>query len=389
MKKILNIFASISLVITGASNVVACGFSQNSSPPKPSPNPKSEIQKLYSKLNNQKFTIDKDNNFWGNEANYQNDLLTDLEKVSNITSQEDKNLLSLNSDLKTLDQPGNYTFLIGIGTGELEKTALVTIDWELTASQSIPGIFTFYTKTWPKDFQNYEQIYDVTQITKLFLSVWDKTTKNWPKDLKRTIAWSEFTHDLLNQVFFEKESYFLIPLELQKYFHIQSDVSIDLLNVNQYKQVKNPFYLQKSANDPKIFLPYYDYSQYTPFSPQKGLPKANQNWTVGYDTDYNLLKNKLKNYTISKKSKKPIPIRLPLSGFTKDTSGPYKGKYYVDDKTDYSNEQLIIEYLDDHGFQQLDPGLTLEGQFIPGQASPLEVYYNGVDQKFPIYVYIS
>ena len=82
------------------------------------------------------------------------------------------------------------------------------------------------------------------------------------------------------------------------------------------------------------------------------------------------------------------PLKLPLSGFTKDTSGSYKGKYYVDDKTDYSNEQLIIEYLDDHGFQQLDPGLTLEGQFIPGQASKIEATYNN-GRTVPIYVDIS
>ena len=139
MKKILNIFASISLITVGTSSVVACGSHQN-------PNPKSEIQQLYEKLNNQKFTIDKDNNFWGNEANYQTDLLNDLEKSANITSQQDKNLLSLNSDLTNLDQPGKYTFLVDIGTGEAEKTATVTIDWKLTPTQSIPGLFDFYTK---------------------------------------------------------------------------------------------------------------------------------------------------------------------------------------------------------------------------------------------------
>ena len=48
----------------------------------------------------------------------------------------------------------------------------------------------------------------------------------------------------------------------------------------------------------------------------------------------------------------------------------------------HHNEGMIKEYLDDHGFDQLDRGLTLEGELIPGQASTLEAYYNGIDQDF-------
>ena len=379
MKKILNIFASITLITTGASSVVACGSDHN---PNPTP-PKSEIQQLFDELNNQTFTI-QDQNFWGNEANYQQDLKTDLEKVAHINPQYD-NDLSLNSDLKILDQPGKYTFLVSIGTGEAEKTANVTIDWKLTPAQSVRGLFDFYTKTWPKDFQTYQQFDEGIGITKLFLSVWDKTTKNWSQDLKNSLTWSDFTKDLLNEVFLEKSSFFLIPSELQPYFHIQSDVGFDSLNVNQYKQVKNPFYFQKSAGDPKIYLPYYDYSPYTPFSPQKPLPKANQSWTVGYNTDYNLLKNKLKTYTTKQK-----PLQASQSFFHKDPAGQYKDKYYVDDTDAYQgihrhNEGEIKERLDGW-FEQIDLDLTLKGQLIPNQASPIEFYYKGIDQGFPIYV---
>ena len=355
MKKILNIFASVSLITAGASSVVACGSHQN---PKP---PKSEIQKLYDQLDGQTFTI-QDNNFWGNEANYKQDLLTDLEKKANITTQQDKDLLSLNSDLKTLDQPGNYSFAVNIGTGKAEQTAFVTIDWKLTDAQIIPGLFNFYTKIWPQDFQTYQQ-YEGTEVTKLFLTIWDKTTKNWPQDLKNSLTWSAFAKDLLN-VFFGKSSFFLIPPELQPYFHIQTNMGIDSLNVNEYKQVKNPFYFQKTKNDPKIFLPYYNYSQYTPFSPHKGLPKANQSWTVGYNTDYNLIQNKLK--------KDKTIYKLLKSGLYP----PY---------TASNNSGYIEDKLSDAGYSSIVADMSFTGNIkIDGTQSPIEIYYNNVDQGFTI-----
>ena len=384
MKKILNIFAGISLITAGASSVVACGSHHNLNPPK------SKVQKLYDKLQGKTFKIE-DNNFWGNEATYQSDLLADLEQAAHITSQEDKNLLSLNSDLKTLDQPGYYNFVVGIGTGKEEQIANVTVNWELTKAQNIAGLFKFYTQTWPQEVKYSEQDYGVS-ISKLFLNIWNKSKKTWPQDKKNSLSWSEFTNNLISQRF-ESEANPLIPVDLQKYFHIQSDIGTDSLNVNEYQQVKNPFYFQIGDNI-KIFLPNYDYAQDNPFSPQKYLPKTNQNWTVGYNTDYNLMNNQLANYTKNKKTKKITPLSLPQSEFIRDTSGSYKGKYYVDDTTSqqgihHHNEGMIKEYLDDHGFNQLDRGLTLKGQIIPNQASTLEAYYNGIDQDFPIYVKIS
>ena len=104
MKKILNIFANISLITTGTCAVVACGSHQNPNPPSPPSPPKSESQKLFDELNETKtpFLV-KDDYFWGNEANYQNDLLIDLEKAAHITSQEDKNLLH-DANVKPLTQ---------------------------------------------------------------------------------------------------------------------------------------------------------------------------------------------------------------------------------------------------------------------------------------------
>ena len=376
MKKILNIFASISLISTGAGSVVACGSHHNPNPP----GPKSEIQKLYNQLNNKTFTIDNDNNFWGNEANYQTDLLNDLEKKANITNPKDKNLLSLNSDLKTLDQPGNYTFDVNIDTREIEKTALVTIHWKLTDAQSIPSLFDFYTKTWPQEVHDSEQD-DGISISKLFF-------KTWPQDNKSTISWSKFIQDWLSQNFFSKNKP-LIPNNLQKYFHIQPNVGFDSLNVNQYKQLKNPFYFQKRAGGPKIYLPYYDYSQY---APQQTLPVAIENWTVGYNTDYNLLNNQLKNIG---------SMDLSKTEFGYDPSGAHKGHYYVDNtnkfqNTHYHNEHMILNALKGSGYSEIIPNLTLKGELIPGQkipnkpkGSPIEVYYNGVDQNFPVYVYIT
>ena len=87
------------------------------------------------------------------------------------------------------------------------------------------------------------------------------------------------------------------------------------------------------------------------------------------------------------------PLKIPQSEFIRDTSGSYKGKYYVDDTTSqqgihHHNEGMIKEYLDDHGFNQLDRGLTLEGELIPGQASKLVATYNN-GRNVPIFVDIS
>lgn len=110
------------------------------------------------------------------------------------------------------------------------------------------------------------------------------------------------------------------------------------------------------------------------------------------DPSVDKLINELKTYTTNKS-----PLELPISEFITDPAGKYKNKYYVDDSDAYQNihrhnEINIKNYLDDHGFSLFDqqiPGLTFKGELFPNQASPLEVYYNGKDQGFPIYVKIS
>ena len=51
MKKILNIFASISLITSGTSSVVACGSHHKINPPKPTP-PKPDDQKIVNDIAN-------------------------------------------------------------------------------------------------------------------------------------------------------------------------------------------------------------------------------------------------------------------------------------------------------------------------------------------------
>ena len=139
MKKTLNFFASISLITSTASGVVACGSTHPYVQP-------TEVQTLYNELNEtaKPFLI-QNKNFWGKEADYQADLLQDLEQVAHIPAQDDK-MLSFTGQIKPFETPGQiYHIAIKIkdsNTGE-EKTAYVNIDWELTAEQT--EIYNFYT----------------------------------------------------------------------------------------------------------------------------------------------------------------------------------------------------------------------------------------------------
>ena len=94
MKKVLNLLASVSLTTSGASTVVACGSSHIPTP---------EIQKLYDKLNGQTFTVEN-NNFWGNEHNYQQDLLQDLETLAHIPAQ-DRPLITIDPNTQPFPSP--------------------------------------------------------------------------------------------------------------------------------------------------------------------------------------------------------------------------------------------------------------------------------------------
>ena len=83
MKKILNIFASISLITTGASSVVACGGSIN--------NDQQIVDDIIHRLDKQTFNIDENRDGIKTFENYKSTLLKDIR--SNLTEQE-KNLIS-------------------------------------------------------------------------------------------------------------------------------------------------------------------------------------------------------------------------------------------------------------------------------------------------------
>ena len=231
MKKIFSLIAGFSLIATGVSNVVACGSHQN--PPSP---PKSEIQRLHDELNGKSFTI-QNNNFWGNEASYQRDLLKDLEEVAKIPNKDDS-LLSLDQQTDPFETPNTkYTVVVNIGKGSLEQTALVDVDWELTEDQSPDGttsLFQFYTQTWPKEVSHFSE----NTITSLYFDVWNKQKQAWDQDLKQQITWSDYSKSLQNQIFNGSAPDFpsLIPDYLQSYFSIVKPKGLNKLTVGQIEK---------------------------------------------------------------------------------------------------------------------------------------------------------
>ena len=97
MKKILNIFASISLVTTGVSSVVACG-----SGTKTNTNDEKLVSDIINHLKNKTFFFDENINGYQNFTYYRSTVLADIQ--SKLTNQE-KNLVILPSsdNTKTLN----------------------------------------------------------------------------------------------------------------------------------------------------------------------------------------------------------------------------------------------------------------------------------------------
>ena len=94
MKKILNIFASISLITAGTSNVLACGD--------PTKNDQQIVNDINSHLKNKTFGVDENINGYQNFTYYRSKILEDIQ--SKLTEQE-KDLVSLpsNDNTKTLN----------------------------------------------------------------------------------------------------------------------------------------------------------------------------------------------------------------------------------------------------------------------------------------------
>lgn len=101
MKKILNIFASISLITATASSVVACGSTQQSPPPKPKPNPtpkpfepsidQNVVNDITHRLQNQSYLLHEIRSGSKNFGDYETKVLQDMQK--NLKPEE-KNLIS-------------------------------------------------------------------------------------------------------------------------------------------------------------------------------------------------------------------------------------------------------------------------------------------------------
>ena len=361
MKKILNIFASISLITAGASTVVACGSHHNPNPPTP---PKSEIQKLYNELSDKTFTI-QDNNFWGNEANYKNDLLVDLEKKANITSQKDKSLLSLNSDLTTLKQQGYYNFVVGIGVGKERKNANVTIDWKLTKAQNTPDLFKFYTQTWPQDIAKYgsnqiSPIFGGWYGKKFLRNVGDEVSWNTKIDSNTTFQQyiEQYIGNIVN----------VFPNSLKPFIKLVPPTSIPKLNITEaYNIPLNNIYLEiPNSNDKKNPIKY-NLGYYSSYDSTKALTKM-QNWKISYDTYYNLATKELDN------SKNVWGIG-PINPNSSKASDSY-------------NSQLILSALDFPIYEPIINSIhsTFKGDLKIGIAEPIQVYYDNIYMGFSIYV---
>ena len=385
MKKILNIFVSFSLVTVGASSLVACGSHHNPNPPTPAP-PKSESQKLFDELNETKtpFLI-KDDYFWGNEANYQQDLLNDLEKAAHITSQEDKNLLH-DANVKPLTQKDGQTSevqSVDINIDGIQDPAIVKIKWELTSSQKIPGLFKFYTQTWPQEISKLAHNWLPSGYHNNFIPLWyggwnpnkigPEGQKGWwdydKKNQYKSITWktkifnNTFQQDLESSIANIINS---VPDSLKKLIKVNPPSSIPKLNINKvYNIPLNDIYLAIPTPNKKKNPIKYNLGYYSSYDSAKPLPKM-QNWQISYDTYYNLMQNELNN---------------PKNVWSIGPMDPNSSK-----ASDEYNSDQILGQLAASKYEWSTEHLTFSGELKSGVAVPIEVYYDKVDLGFPIYV---
>ena len=158
----------------------------------------------------------------------------------------------------------------------------MVIDWKLTAAQK--PIYDFYDHVWPQEIKQHQQ-----QITNLDdVDARNSSKTGWIPGYKNTISWNDFVN-LLNSERFVS-GWKLIPPKMYQYFKI-NDVGIDSLKVGESYHLKTSLFYLK-VGDVTFNLPYYNYSSFT--SIDKVLPKT-ENWTIGYDTNYNILQ-KIKSW---------------------------------------------------------------------------------------------
>ena len=368
MKKIFNIFASISLISTGTTAVVACSSHQNPNPPSPPTPPKSESQKLYDELNETKkpFLI-KDDYFWGNEANYQYDLLTDLEKAANITTQQDKNLLH-DTNVRPLTQQDGQTSevqSVDINIDGIKDPAIVKIKWELTEAQSTPGLFDFYTKTWPQEIAKYgsNQIFPIFGgwYGKKFLhNVGDEVS--WNTKIDSNITFQQYIEQYIGNIVNDFPNY------LKPFIKLIPPTSIPKLNITEaYNIPLNNIYLSiPNPNDKKNPIKY-NLGYYSSYDSLKPLPKM-QNWQIGYNTYYNLATKELDN------PKHAIGIEIDPN--CSKASDPYNSQQIFAELSSPIFEPIINFY-----------HTTFSGNLKSGVVVPIKVYYDNFYMGFNIYVY--
>ena len=353
MKKILNIFAGISLITSVGVGVVSCSSSHNTS----------VDQNLYNKLQNQTFTI-QDNKFWGNEANYQQDLLKDIEQLANI-SPKNYPLLSANT-ANPLKIGDNYNIPIVI---DHTLTAHINVKWQLTPDQQ--PLYDFY-QNWPSisqkigDYDNRSHISLYNGNNKGPLDWWNPKAKSekdgW--DMKQVSNYSSLELDgtILKSVL-EKS----IELEagekyddvITNYLYVASNIKMDLgkekdLNLNDL-MIKN--------GDASFSL---NYIEQTSNEKQETKP-----WTISFGNDYNLVQNKLQKYG----QNHTIHISHKYCGKDKD------GKYNADND---KSRRVIDQALNELGFANIVPKLTFSGTMTQGEISEISVSYKDVDQGFTI-----
>ena len=371
MKKILNILASIGLITTGTSNVVACNDSKSSIPPTP---PKSESQKLYDELTSKTFTI-QDNYFWGNEATYQTDLKTLLEKQAGITPKEDPNYQEDNNlihdtNVSPLTKQGDQ--IVDINIDGLKKIAKVKIDWELTESQNVKGLFKFYTQYWPQYISQSN-----SNLISYLLGKWEEDKSGpsgkkgwWEYDKQKPlnkINWTTkvdtkyYSNKTLTELLYKNiiddiNSIHNLSSDIKSMLKIDPSRSIQNININQIYNIpkSNIYLLSNGVNYPLSFYNYYDKT--------KPLPKQ-KNWQISYDTYWHLVQNELPKTT----------------WYIKKTS--------TTSASDRHNAGEIKEQLEAAQYSPITPSLTFTGNIpINGSEGQIEVYYYGIDQDIIIYV---
>ena len=367
MKKLLNIFASISLVVSGASTVVACGSKDESIPSgqgcsetKILTPEQAQINFLYNELNNNKKPyLIKNDNFWGNEANYQQDFLKLFEKAAHIPAQDDS-LLSLDSG--PLQYYGKKQVGINIGTGTEKQEAYVNIDWELTVAQK--PIYQFYDKTWP-ELTSYPD--GVSRLINMMYGGWDQTKKGphwksgdllgwWKNNVGNSIPWDEKINDYIFN--FIKKSLRDLPSSVT--IHIDTPTTTKTLAVGDtYEIPLSSIYLLSGGVK-------YPLGYYTDDGEERALPKA-QNWEIGYNTYYNLMQNELAGdpvtWTLKKRELNP---------------------YHPTEASNYWNSRYLARIVGNK-YGLFADDLSFTGTIkLDGTASNIEVWYKGVDQGFTI-----